>query len=121
MVKVSLDLEEDLHKAIRKRAIDKGITMKAYLVELIEKGESMEEDESIAQTKGVKSTDCDYIGQITKGRLDINSSWYIAIQKEVMNIVVAIVTYMTKPINGCANTKAYEIVEGICESEIVRT
>ena len=54
MVKVSLDLEGDLHKAIRKRAIDKGITMKAYLVELIEKGErmedgeSMEEDESIA-------------------------------------------------------------------------
>jgi predicted DNA binding CopG/RHH family protein len=48
MVKVSLDLEEGLHKAIRKRAIDKGITMKAYLVELIEKGESMEEDESIA-------------------------------------------------------------------------
>ena len=48
MVKVSLDLEGDLHKAIRKRAIDKGITMKAYLVELIEKGESMEESESIA-------------------------------------------------------------------------
>jgi len=37
MVKVSLDLEESLHKAIRKRAIDKGITMKAYIVELIEK------------------------------------------------------------------------------------
>ena len=47
------------------------------------------------------------------------SSWYIVTQKEVINIVVAIVTHMTKPINGCANTKAYEIVEGICESEIV--
>jgi predicted DNA binding CopG/RHH family protein len=48
MVKVSFDLEEDLHKAIRKKAIDKGITMKAYIVELIERGKSMEEDESIA-------------------------------------------------------------------------
>jgi len=48
MVKVSLDLDGELHKAIRKRAIDKGITMKAYIVELIEKGKSMEEDESIA-------------------------------------------------------------------------
>jgi len=47
MVKVSLDLEEDLHKAIRKRAIDKGITMKAYIVELIKKGESIEEGEDI--------------------------------------------------------------------------
>ncbi len=43
-----MDLEGELHKAIRKRAIDKGITMKAYLVELIEKGESREEGESIA-------------------------------------------------------------------------
>ena len=51
----------------------------------------------------------------------MDSSWHIAIQKEVINIVVTIVTHMTKPINGCANTKAYEIVEGICESEIVRS
>ncbi len=47
------------------------------------------------------------------------SSWYIVIQKEVINIVVAIVTHMAKPINGCANTKAYEIVGGVCGSEIV--
>ena len=49
------------------------------------------------------------------------SSWHIAIQKEVINVVVAIVTQMTKPINGCANTKAYKVVEGICESKIVRS
>ncbi|RLG30991.1 hypothetical protein DRN97_09880 [Methanosarcinales archaeon] len=51
MVKVSLDLEESLHKAIRKRAIDKGITMKAYIVELIEKGKSIEESEVMEGTK----------------------------------------------------------------------
>ena len=45
MVKVSFDLEESLHKEIRKRAIDKGITMKVYLVELIEKGKRAEETE----------------------------------------------------------------------------
>ena len=95
--------------------------MKAYLVELIEKGESMEEDESIAQTKEVNGTDGNYTGQITKVNLDMDSSWHIAIQKEVINIVVTIVTHMTKPINGCANTKAYEIVEGIYVGEIVRT
>jgi predicted DNA binding CopG/RHH family protein len=50
MVKVSLDLEESLHKAIRKRAIDKGITMKAYIVELIEKGISIEESEVMEGT-----------------------------------------------------------------------
>ena len=47
MVKVSFDLEEGLHKEIRKRAIDKGITMKAYIVELIEKGKRVEETEDI--------------------------------------------------------------------------
>lgn len=52
MVKVSLDLEEGLHKAIRKKAIDKGITMKAYIVELIEKGKSVEETEGIEETEG---------------------------------------------------------------------
>ena len=51
----------------------------------------------------------------------MDSSWHIAIQKEVTNVVVTIVMHMTKSINGCANTKAYEIVEGICEREIVRT
>ncbi len=50
MVKVSLDLEEGLHKAIRKKAIDKGITMKAYLIELIEKGKSVEESEGMEET-----------------------------------------------------------------------
>ncbi len=51
----------------------------------------------------------------------MDSSWYIAIQKEVINIVVTLVMHMTKPINGSANTKAYEIVVGVCESEIVRS
>lgn len=52
MVKVSLDLEVGLHKAIRKKAIDKGITMKAYIVELIEKGKSVEETEGIEEGEG---------------------------------------------------------------------
>lgn len=47
MVKVSFDLEVGLHKEIRKSAIDKGITMKAYIVELIEKGKRVEEAEDI--------------------------------------------------------------------------
>jgi hypothetical protein len=47
------------------------------------------------------------------------NSWYIAIRKEVINIVVTIVTHMTKPINGSTNTKAYEIVEGEYVGEIV--
>ena len=51
MVKVSLDLEEGLHKAIRKKAIDKGITMKAHIIELIEKGKSIEETEDIEKTE----------------------------------------------------------------------
>jgi len=51
MVKVSLDLEEGLHKAIRKKAIDKGITMKVYLIELIEKGKNVEEGEGIEETE----------------------------------------------------------------------
>jgi hypothetical protein len=54
----------------------------------------------------------------------MDSSWHIAIQKEVINIVVAIVTivtHMTKPINGSTNTKAYEIVEGVGVSEIVKS
>ena len=51
----------------------------------------------------------------------MNSSWYIAIQKEVINVIVTIVMHMTKSINGCANTKAYEIVEDVCESEIVKS
>jgi len=47
MVKVSLDLEEGLHKEIRKRAIDKGITMKVYIIELIERGKQAEEIEAM--------------------------------------------------------------------------
>ena len=49
----------------------------------------------------------------------MNGSWHIAIQKVVINIVVTIVMHMTKSINGCANTKAYKVVGGVCESEIV--
>jgi hypothetical protein len=51
MVKVSLDLEEELHKAIRKKAIDKGITMKAHIIELIEKGKRVEETEDIEKAE----------------------------------------------------------------------
>jgi len=43
MVKVNLDIEENLHKTIRKEAIDRGISMKAYLLELIEKGVEVKE------------------------------------------------------------------------------
>ncbi len=45
MVKVNLDIEENLHKTIRKEAIDRGISMKAYLLELIEKGVKAKETE----------------------------------------------------------------------------
>ena len=56
MVKVSLDLEEGLHKAIRKKAIDKGITMKAHIIELIEKGKRVEETEGIEKTEEQSAT-----------------------------------------------------------------
>jgi predicted HicB family RNase H-like nuclease len=46
MVKVNLDIEENLHKTIRKEAIDRGITMKAYLIELIEEGVKAKEAEA---------------------------------------------------------------------------
>ena len=45
MVKVNLDIEVNLHKTIRKEAIDRGISMKAYLIELIEKGVEAKETE----------------------------------------------------------------------------
>ena len=45
MVKVNLDIEEGLHKTIRKEAIDRGTTMKAYLLELIENGVKAKEAE----------------------------------------------------------------------------
>ncbi|MBN1762281.1 MAG: hypothetical protein JW878_04280 [Methanomicrobia archaeon] len=45
MVKVNLDIGEGLHKTIRKEAIDRGITMKAYLLELIETGVRAKEAE----------------------------------------------------------------------------
>lgn len=51
MVKVNLDIEENLHKTIRKEAIDRGISMKAYLLELIEKGISAKEGEAITEGK----------------------------------------------------------------------
>jgi predicted DNA binding CopG/RHH family protein len=46
MVKVNLDIEESLHKTIRKEAIDRGITMKAYLLELIEEGVKAKEEKA---------------------------------------------------------------------------
>jgi len=51
MVKVNLDIEESLHKTIRKEAIDRGISMKAYLIELIEKGLGTEEAEDIVEAE----------------------------------------------------------------------
>ena len=51
MVKVNLDIEENLHKTIRKEAIDRGISMKAYLIELIEKGIGIEEAEDIEEVE----------------------------------------------------------------------
>ena len=56
MVKVNLDIEENLHKTIRKEAIDRGISMKAYLVELIEKGIGAEEAEDIVEAEEQKDT-----------------------------------------------------------------
>jgi len=35
MVKVSIDIDRDLHKAIKKKAIDSDVTMKAYIVEVL--------------------------------------------------------------------------------------
>ena len=49
MVKVNLDIEEGLHKTIRKEAIDRGITMKAYLLELIEMGVKANEAEVLEE------------------------------------------------------------------------
>ncbi|MDI6886034.1 MAG: hypothetical protein QMD22_06780 [archaeon] len=49
MVKVNLDIETELHKAIRKEAIDKGLSMKAYLIELIKKGMGIQEGGDIEE------------------------------------------------------------------------
>ncbi|MBE0517311.1 MAG: hypothetical protein IBX41_08005 [Methanophagales archaeon] len=51
MVKVNLDIETELHKAIRKEAIDKGVSMKAYLIELIKKGMGIQEGGSREEGK----------------------------------------------------------------------
>ncbi len=51
MVKVNIDIEANLHKTIRKEAIDRGITMKAYLIELIEKGMLTEQGEVLEVSK----------------------------------------------------------------------
>ena len=40
-----------MHKAIGKKAIDKKITMKTYVVELIEKGKSIEEAEGTEESE----------------------------------------------------------------------
>ena len=47
MVKVNLDIEDNLHKTIRKRAIDRDTSMKAYILELITKGLGVEEAEGL--------------------------------------------------------------------------
>jgi hypothetical protein len=54
MVKVNLDIEEGLHKTIRKEAIDRGITMKAYLLELIEIGVRSKEDKGFEDSEGTE-------------------------------------------------------------------
>ncbi|MBA5942336.1 MAG: hypothetical protein H0M93_03290, partial [Methanophagales archaeon] len=51
MVKVNLDIEDNLHKTIRKRAIDRDISMKAYILELINKGLGVEEVEGLGGDK----------------------------------------------------------------------
>ena len=38
MVKVNIDIEEAMHKKGRKEAIDKGMTFKAYLEQMIKEG-----------------------------------------------------------------------------------
>jgi hypothetical protein len=35
MVKVSIDIDRDLHKAIKKKAIDNEVTMKVYIVDVL--------------------------------------------------------------------------------------
>ncbi len=48
MVKVTVDLDSQLHKEIKKKAIDSDVTMKAYIVEVLRKdieGEGKEKDE----------------------------------------------------------------------------
>jgi len=37
MTRVCVELGEELHKAVRKKAIDEGITMKAFIVAVLEK------------------------------------------------------------------------------------
>jgi hypothetical protein len=51
MVKVNLDIEVNLHKTIRKEAIDRGISMKAYLLELIEMGIGAKEGEAVTEVE----------------------------------------------------------------------
>ena len=57
MVKVNLDIEENLHKTIRKEAIDRGISMKAYLLEIIEEGIGAKEVGAIEEGKKGKSAE----------------------------------------------------------------
>lgn len=66
MVKVSLDLDVSLHKEIRKKAIDKGITMKVYLIELIERGYGMEEENSIEEGNSIEEENSIEEGRDTK-------------------------------------------------------
>ena len=54
MVKVNLDIEDGLHKTIRKEAIDRGITMKAYLIELIEAAVRAQEDKGVEEGEGIE-------------------------------------------------------------------
>lgn len=63
MVKVNLDIEENLHKTIRKEAIDRGISMKAYLIELIEKGIGAKDVEAITERKKGDSSE---VGRTTE-------------------------------------------------------
>ena len=37
MTRVCVELEEELHKEVRKKAIDKGIPMKVFIVGVLEK------------------------------------------------------------------------------------
>ena len=46
MVKVTVDLESQLHKEIKKKAIDSDVTMKAYIVEVLRRDIEGEDEET---------------------------------------------------------------------------
>ena len=99
MVKVSLDLKEGLHKAIRKKAIDKGVTMKAHIIELIEKGKHVEETEGIENAEEQSAT------------VQINSigGWLVIVQRD--EIVRTIQIKRIKVTDGVKRHKSIKVTK----------